>query len=387
MNIRDYLSNIPTIIFFKRHFYPGKICSRVNFWGIFAGVVILAIIGGLFYHAIFTDSLGGTGKEPHGRAAILWPSITMLALLVFMVYIHNKMNMGIKEKRRQLFSYVFFLLGFTLGSFVFYDFPFNEYLGVRQLVVAQHMSYILQETLLVVLWTLSISVFSFFFSILARFKTFAGNKKRYVSLYLRQILLTALPTVIGVFIILLLTPKNNPALFDSIRGAYAGIALRFCLIWGLILDLNMSIKEKVYPSPPPSPNYDVYISYSSKDLDKVRILVNRLTQRNVSVWFAENQIAAGESITRGIEEGISSSRFTICCLSPNFIQSKWCRLEYEASVNKHVNDNREVLIPVEIHPTAPKDIPILLRDKKIVTGIEDDSQLDMLAERLRVRDS
>src|SRR5882724_5150159 len=84
--------------------------------------------------------------------------------------------------------------------------------------------------------------------------------------------------------------------------------------------------------------FDAFLSYSHNDSLTVRKLVNRLQERSVSAWFAEQQIDVGVSIVSKIQEGLGASRFLVVCLSRNFKSSAWCNAELGSHLAKEMRD-------------------------------------------------
>ena len=72
---------------------------------------------------------------------------------------------------------------------------------------------------------------------------------------------------------------------------------------------------------------DVFLSYSSKDREAVRAIVERLRSDGLKVWFDEWVIKPGDNIPAKIEEGIENSRVLVLCMSANAFGSYWARLE------------------------------------------------------------
>jgi TIR domain len=73
--------------------------------------------------------------------------------------------------------------------------------------------------------------------------------------------------------------------------------------------------------------YDAFLSYSSKDVDVVRELAERLRADDVRVWFDEWVVKAGAHVSDVIEKGLEQSRVLVFCMSENGFGSKWARLE------------------------------------------------------------
>ena len=84
--------------------------------------------------------------------------------------------------------------------------------------------------------------------------------------------------------------------------------------------------------------YDVFLSYSSKDRTIVCAVAERLRVDGLRVWFDEWVLKAGDSIPAKIEEGLEHSRVLACpavasarrrmlCMSANAFGSDWAQLE------------------------------------------------------------
>jgi hypothetical protein len=73
--------------------------------------------------------------------------------------------------------------------------------------------------------------------------------------------------------------------------------------------------------------FDVFISYSAKDMPLVRPLAERLRQDGLRVWFDEWEIKPGDSIPVKIEAGLTQSARLLLCMSANAFGSDWTTLE------------------------------------------------------------
>jgi hypothetical protein len=92
--------------------------------------------------------------------------------------------------------------------------------------------------------------------------------------------------------------------------------------------------------------WDVFLSYGSRDKVRARRLKNELVNRGLKVWFDEDQIKAGDSIPLTIEHGIECSRAVIICLSPDFLKKQWTAYEKAAFIYTDPNNTARTLIPV-----------------------------------------
>jgi hypothetical protein len=105
----------------------------------------------------------------------------------------------------------------------------------------------------------------------------------------------------------------------------------------------------------------VFISHSSKDNDIALALANKLRQHELEVWVDHEQIQFGDSIPEKIADGLSRCDVVLVLVSMNFVQSSWCRAEYEPLLKKEIESNRTFVIPLRLDDT---DIPTLLSAKR-----------------------
>lgn len=93
--------------------------------------------------------------------------------------------------------------------------------------------------------------------------------------------------------------------------------------------------------------HDIFLSYSTKDRDRLKPLFQALAQQGWSVFWDHQSIHTGENWHRKIEEAINNSRCVVVVWSKHSIQSEWV-LE-EASRGKA----RNVLLPIRIDAIEP----------------------------------
>lgn len=96
--------------------------------------------------------------------------------------------------------------------------------------------------------------------------------------------------------------------------------------------------------------YDLFISYSRKDFDEVKQLIDSIKQRipTLSYWFDLTGIESGDEFEDKIISAIDNSAYMIFALSDNSIQSDWTKDEVTYAKN-----------------TDKKVIPILLKGAKL----------------------
>ena len=69
--------------------------------------------------------------------------------------------------------------------------------------------------------------------------------------------------------------------------------------------------------------YDVFLSYSSKDRDVVHALAERLRDSGLRVWLDRWVIQPGDPISIKIQHGVEKSRVLLMCMSKAYFGSDW----------------------------------------------------------------
>lgn len=93
---------------------------------------------------------------------------------------------------------------------------------------------------------------------------------------------------------------------------------------------------------------DIFVSYSRKDKERVRPLVEELERRNWSVWW-DPKLTPGAEFDEEIREALIGATCVVVVWSANSISSRWVRGEARVALE------RGVLIPVQIDDV---DLPI-----------------------------
>ena len=74
-------------------------------------------------------------------------------------------------------------------------------------------------------------------------------------------------------------------------------------------------------------SYDVFVSYSQKDIAHVRDLAERLRADGLQVWLDEWEIGADDKISDKINDGLDRSKALLICISEHSATSIWRQLE------------------------------------------------------------
>ena len=103
----------------------------------------------------------------------------------------------------------------------------------------------------------------------------------------------------------------------------------------------------------------VFISHNKADAASARLLATALVEYGIDVWFDEWDVRPGDSITAGIEEGLSSADTFVVFWSKYAATSQWVGMELRASLRKRVGDGTLRIVPVLVDDTP---LPVLLAD-------------------------
>jgi len=103
----------------------------------------------------------------------------------------------------------------------------------------------------------------------------------------------------------------------------------------------------------------VFISHNKADKTSARALAVLLVEQGVDVWFDEWEIGPGESITGGIERGLSECDVFVLLWSAAAHASNWVGTEVRAFIRRRVDDDGLRIIPLMIDGTS---LPALVAD-------------------------
>ena len=91
---------------------------------------------------------------------------------------------------------------------------------------------------------------------------------------------------------------------------------------------------------------DIFISYASEDLDRVRPLVEAIEALGFSVWW-DRQIDPGTTWDEVLEHALSEARWVVTVWTEHSIASRWVRTESMDALE------REILVPVLLDDVTP----------------------------------
>ena len=92
--------------------------------------------------------------------------------------------------------------------------------------------------------------------------------------------------------------------------------------------------------------WDVYLSYSTKDKPVVLDLAHRLQNEGLRIWLDDWELNPGDHMRLKIEHGLENSRTVIICMSKAYFESEWTQFERNrVLLNDPINEQRH-FIPV-----------------------------------------
>lgn len=106
---------------------------------------------------------------------------------------------------------------------------------------------------------------------------------------------------------------------------------------------------------------NAFISHNTANKNTARYLAIALVEQGINVWFDEWAIQPGESITGGIEKGLSEADIFVLVWSTNAKASNWVGTEISAYVRRRVDDQTLRIVPIIIDDTP---LPTLVADYK-----------------------
>ncbi len=89
--------------------------------------------------------------------------------------------------------------------------------------------------------------------------------------------------------------------------------------------------------------YDVFISYSHKDLYFAQSLTQLLREKGINVWFDKGQLRIGDSMLSQIESALENSRFYLLLISPDFPTDQWQSFEMGVSLSRSFSGDSRIL--------------------------------------------
>ena len=98
-------------------------------------------------------------------------------------------------------------------------------------------------------------------------------------------------------------------------------------------------------------NKSIFISYSSRDSEDVKKVIEVLERENMSYWKAPDMIPVGSNYAKEIPQVISGCEVFLLLISKYSQQSIWVEKEIDFAVN-----NRKTIVPLNIDGCEMKEM-------------------------------
>jgi len=98
--------------------------------------------------------------------------------------------------------------------------------------------------------------------------------------------------------------------------------------------------------------WDVFLSHSSHDKQRVRLLAEHLRDAGLRVWLDEWVIEPGDDIYGAIEDGLEYSRILILCISKAAMDADWVKLERNTTLFRDPQNKERRFIPLMLEDVS-----------------------------------
>ena len=104
----------------------------------------------------------------------------------------------------------------------------------------------------------------------------------------------------------------------------------------------------------------LFISYSHADKEFVDKLAMQLVTRKVNVWLDRWEMHVEESLITKIQQAITDASALLVILSPDSVDSEWCKKELNSGLIRELEERRIIILPILVREC---NIPLFLREK------------------------
>ena len=100
--------------------------------------------------------------------------------------------------------------------------------------------------------------------------------------------------------------------------------------------------------------YDIFVQHSDAEDDEAFVrdvlLPNLELESQFKLFVQGKDFLPGIRILSNIETAITNSNATIILLSQDYIDQRWCKDEFDLSIEEHMNDNAFKLVVILMQP-------------------------------------
>jgi hypothetical protein len=91
-----------------------------------------------------------------------------------------------------------------------------------------------------------------------------------------------------------------------------------------------------------------FISYAHEDQELILALADHLAEEELDVEFDQIVLRIGDSLIARIADAITEDDFLIAVVSPDSVESEWCRKELALAMTQGINQRRPKVLPVRV---------------------------------------
>ncbi len=120
--------------------------------------------------------------------------------------------------------------------------------------------------------------------------------------------------------------------------------------------------------------YDVFLSFSGKDEERVKLLWSDLSSNGLKVFWSDKTLkeSVGKSFFSVIQNALSESEHFLLCCTDNAMQSSWVKLEYETFFTEfHIKNKERLLILYHDNNFNRDNIPPFLKGLQTSTSLDE----------------
>ncbi|KAK3090156.1 hypothetical protein FSP39_009533 [Pinctada imbricata] len=105
--------------------------------------------------------------------------------------------------------------------------------------------------------------------------------------------------------------------------------------------------------------FDAFVSYAEKDADfvKTKMITKLETEYGCHLCLHERDFRVGEKIASNIISAIHNSNKTIVVLSPEYLNSNWCKYELHMANEEEHHQDRKVVVLLVLEQVKKRDLP------------------------------
>ena len=107
--------------------------------------------------------------------------------------------------------------------------------------------------------------------------------------------------------------------------------------------------------------FDVFLSFSSEDEELVKDLKDELNDQGYRICDHVRDFIIGQMIFDNMGYAILYSKRTICYVTRNFIESNFCKFEFDMAVNMDMQTNKKRLIVIMAEDIPKEELPESVR--------------------------